>query len=809
MKEIIKTITLGLILIGAGTGQAAIIENAVSTFDENAANASLPAVSGAYEGDVSATDLIDKSQSTYLSESVTSAQYGAANLNDGVGGGDSTADDTIFNTSQLPATATFHLDTSINALGYDITGVTTVAGWKKNGADLANQHYELLISLVGSDDFISLSTISYVPFTADQGYNTGATKVELTDDTGTIATGVDAVRFVFEYTGESWNSAFDGSVYQEVDVVGTATGGTTATNLSIANSSFELPAIAADGGYDTGEVTSWTESGGTIGVYNPSTSYYSDTSVTDANGGMIGTMDEMQVLFFANDSDQFVTQTLTEEIVAGETYTLTVAVGDRDVGSRSGFAGYDIRLLVDGVAVATNASSVSPGDGTFSDVELVYTATEADSGVLGIQIGTAAAGSGSALDVDHVRLINGVVSSEPFITLTSLKDRQIVQRDIAGQAVLALEGTFYGEGTEIQARAVAIDGNGNDTGWVSIDSDLSGENYAGTLELSEGWYELEIRLLNGTDIVASVVIDHLGVGDVYITCGQSNSANFGAGTPSAVDDRVSYMGLTSGNWIHADDPPENPSDSSGAGGSPWPKLGDLLSADDDVPVGFIPIGDGSSSVEDWTPAQNDNYPNLQDAVQAFATNGFKAILWHQGERDAGTLYTSQADYVSRLEIIINSSRTDAGWEVPWVVALVSYIRGDTNAVTTAAQQQVIDENSKVFVGAATDSLGADYRKDIAHFTSEGLTAHAALWFDALDASFADFELMGLSITGNTASLSFAGPLEGHYRIENTDSLIDPDWQIATDITSLVESPLAVDLFTTHTSSFYRVKQLSE
>ncbi len=82
--------------------------------------------------------------------------------------------------------------------------------------------------------------------------------------------------------------------------------------------------------------------------------------------------------------------------------------------------------------------------------------------------------------------------------------------------------------------------------------------FSSTLDLAAGWYQLSVRLLDGRRVLASYDIDHIGVGDIYITAGQSNSANFGDGRPFAEDERVSYLGLADGNWTHAVDPPTTP-----------------------------------------------------------------------------------------------------------------------------------------------------------------------------------------------------------------------------------------------------------
>ncbi|MGJ8672699.1 sialate O-acetylesterase [Rubritalea sp.] len=576
-----------------------------------------------------------------------------------------------------------------------------------------------------------------------------------------------------------------------------------AAPISIINHSFEDDA-GVDGELGSGVVTGWTESGRTIGWLNVSNEFYTSPDVIDTNssGGTLGDMDGKQVLFIFSNSVRSVTQTLSNSIVVGKQYKLTVAVGDRDTGSSQGFAGYDLRLLAGGVEVATESSTVSPANGTFTDVELVYTAQEGDSGILQIYIGTVDASSSNALEVDNVRLTEADPTGTGSIELSSLINRQIVQRDWTDQASLPLSGSLLGDGTEIQARVVAINGNGTDTDWVTIDASPAETDYSGTLDVEAGWYQLELRLLDGSNVLDEVGVDHIGVGDIYIVCGQSNSANFGEGRPSAADDRVSYFGLPSGSWQHAEDAPENPSAFPGRNGSPWPALGDLLAASEDVPIGFVSLGDGSSSVESWMPDSDDNYPNLQTAVQSFGVNGFKAVLWHQGEHDADpSVDTSTAVYAARLEAVIDASRVDAGWDVPWGVAEVSYPYDDLDV--PAAQRQVAADDSLVFAGATTDTLGIEYR-DGAHFTADGLVAHANLWFDAINDVFPDLEISGLSLSGDVGTLSFLAPLGGHYQVEKSINLLSSDWVEVADIEVLSETPYEVEVSTTEDSSFFRV-----
>ena len=105
----------------------------------------------------SSTDLAQSGSSTLLSSTVTVPD----NFNEpptNLGNGDLSATDNgtrglffsqSFRGGQLPSTLTITLDTSVNSSGYDISGITTYAGWDSNGSALANQQYLLEYSVVG------------------------------------------------------------------------------------------------------------------------------------------------------------------------------------------------------------------------------------------------------------------------------------------------------------------------------------------------------------------------------------------------------------------------------------------------------------------------------------------------------------------------------------------------------------------------------------------------------------------------------------------------------------------------------------
>jgi hypothetical protein len=327
------------------------------------------------------------------------------------------------------------------------------------------------------------------------------------------------------------------------------------------------------------------------------------------------------------------------------------------------------------------------------------------------------------------------------ITIASPASRHIVQRSADNTGAIAISGTYTSVPGEIQARAVVMAGAGNSgttTGWQTIAPAPGGGTFAGALTgvPAGGWYRLELRGLVGGTPGTVAVRDKVGVGDIYITCGQSNSANHGAGGYSASDDRVSARSAVTGaSWIAAADPLPI---ASGSGGSPWPRLGDQLAAADNVPIGFVAVGVGSTQVSQWLPGTA-NYDNrLKPALQSFPAGGFRAVLWHQGESDA-LASVSAAVHAGRLNSMIAQSRADAGWNVPWYLAEAAFHPSSNlsqEEPVTAGQRQAAHGDPRVFLGPDTDPFHLEDAaggklNDSVHFNAAGLLDHARQWRDIL------------------------------------------------------------------------------
>lgn len=303
------------------------------------------------------------------------------------------------------------------------------------------------------------------------------------------------------------------------------------------------------------------------------------------------------------------------------------------------------------------------------------------------------------------------------------RDRVVIQRNARNQGSVPVECAPSAGAKKVEVRVLDRRDERVARDWAVVKPGMH-------VLLPAGWYRFEFRSPAEGTAVATGTVEHVGVGEVFVTCGQSNSANHGKPPQKATDDRVCSCNFQSGRWRHCDDPQPG---ATGTGGSPWPLLGDRLVKEYDAPVGFICVGVGGSTVEEWVKA---HYPRLQKAVMLPGPGGVRAVLWHQGESDSIARTTTDT-YAARLRRVIERSRADAGWQVPWGVALASFHPRTkelpaVQAAIIAGQRAVIATVPGVFAGPATDDFQArGWLADAVHFNEQGLATHAEGWADAL------------------------------------------------------------------------------
>jgi hypothetical protein len=331
-------------------------------------------------------------------------------------------------------------------------------------------------------------------------------------------------------------------------------------------------------------------------------------------------------------------------------------------------------------------------------------------------------------------------------------ERQVIQRsNIDNRAAIRVMGDVPGGADCIEAMLTRTSDNAPISGWHWIGA---GAHYDALLRdriPAGGWYRLWIRAMHG-GVAAITTVERVGVGEVYVTAGQSNIANTGIGLNHA-DDRVSAWTGTS--WVVANDPQPIV---GGIEGSIMPIIGNRLVAALNVPVAFISVAVGGTAVSQWLPG-GPLYPRIHDqlmvlGLQGQGSQGVRAILWHQGEADVGA-HTKAAQYRARLQAVIDQSRVDAAsiaepyrFPVRWVVALVSYAGLPASAVKTKFQKEVAKGHrllwnpaAAVYQGPTTDDMiGPKFRRYdgvgrkrrlTLHMTALGLQTHGNRWADVL------------------------------------------------------------------------------
>ncbi len=255
-----------------------------------------------------------------------------------------------------------------------------------------------------------------------------------------------------------------------------------------------------------------------------------------------------------------------------------------------------------------------------------------------------------------------------------------------------------------------------------------------------GWYALNVRARVGERTVAAATVKPLGVGEVFVTAGQSNSTSCGELPTKQTTGMVSSFNGRA--WQRANDPmwgahdlieAGEPIEDIFKGGSPWLSFGDAMYERYGVPIGVAVTGHGGSSVTNWLPGEH-MYEWLLTRIGQLGAMGCRAVLWHQGESDTEM---PVGQYSAELTAVIESSKRDSGWELPWMVATTSYIEPNRVCVPRLRDEfEAIFDSGAALRGPDTDTLMGDHRDGGGlgiHFSPKGLKAHGRLWADQVAA----------------------------------------------------------------------------
>jgi hypothetical protein len=378
--------------------------------------------------------------------------------------------------------------------------------------------------------------------------------------------------------------------------------------------------------------------------------------------------------------------------------------------------------------------------------------------------------------------ISSLVSAQ--IQITNPINRSVYQR-VNGQSVITVTGTFTQYADRIEALftyASPDERAGQSLGWQTVQVNPRGGFFNGKLNIPEGWFTLQVRgTLNGQQ-VSIAQVDRVGVGEVFLIAGQSNSQGYYRddtgklwGVQGASDDRVNcvsnfanFRSLGKGNFNTTDDSnvdfpkpifskldAETEIAPRGYGSWYWGILGDLLANRLKVPILFFNVGWYGTSSKNWYESALGQrtksefieelfpagmpYKNMKSVLNYYNSQyGLRSVLWMQGESD-NFKSVSTNDYIRNLRTVIEKSKEDFGKDITWVISQSSYyesgnVRRDWVPVIDA-QQLIPFQVENLYAGPYTDGINGPTLRDGIHYIGDGLKQVAQLWDSRLDDNF--------------------------------------------------------------------------
>lgn len=282
------------------------------------------------------------------------------------------------------------------------------------------------------------------------------------------------------------------------------------------------------------------------------------------------------------------------------------------------------------------------------------------------------------------------------------KDWQIIQQK-NGSADLSLSGSWRlkenlsGEAL-VYIRVLREDSGDSIVTWTEC-MHIHGGNWSTVIKdiPAGGLYRIETCLaFSGSNWslewgLRGDMIHHIGVGDLYVIAGQSNSSGYGKDPIFDPPELGVHIFRNSGKWDLASHPL---SDSTGsihnvntelvnAGTSPYMKFAKMLKRDIGYPVGLVQTALGGSALSAWNPDEDGClYRNMLDIIK-LCGGRVKGVLWYQGcsDADAGVHET----YLQRFKSFVSNVRKDlSAQELPFLTVQLNRSIGPGDDIKNTA-----------------------------------------------------------------------------------------------------------------------------
>lgn len=305
-------------------------------------------------------------------------------------------------------------------------------------------------------------------------------------------------------------------------------------------------------------------------------------------------------------------------------------------------------------------------------------------------------------------------------------DWQIIQQS-HGFGAIRLSGTFrvpvaaQEVGVEVAYPVIRImseEDNSQILPWTKAISKPSEDGYSGTWSITlsipaGGLYRIE----TGLDTISTTpklgwifrgdVRLHLGVGDIFIIAGQSNSSGYGRDCAFDPPDINVHLYRNRGTWDMACHPMNEStfaadhinSEMGISGTSPYLSFGKVLHKMSRYPIGLVTCALGGSPISRWDiNKKGDLFYNMIDRIKDCG-NHAAGILWYQGCSDSTP--PQSKEYYDNFERLVNETRKELGYEIPFFTfQLNRQVNAEYNedwGILREAQRQASCNLSKVYI----------------------------------------------------------------------------------------------------------------
>lgn len=193
---------------------------------------------------------------------------------------------------------------------------------------------------------------------------------------------------------------------------------------------------------------------------------------------------------------------------------------------------------------------------------------------------------------------------------------------------------------------------------------------AGGLYRIETSLETKSTVPNLTWLYRGDCVLHLGVGNLFLIAGQSNSAGYGRDYAMDPPHLCVHLFRNRSKWDLACHPMNEstfagslPNEEMGIPGvSPYLSFGKNFYELSHCPVGLVQVSLGGSPMSRWHPETGDLYQNMIDKINLTGKK-YAGVLWYQGCSDADP--SAAPDYLQHFTEMVHALRTYLGYEIPF------------------------------------------------------------------------------------------------------------------------------------------------